>query len=175
MPHSRKNGKYWIDKTEFYDAVKDHYELRKNNPDLQLTPYITQCLTNIAHGVMSRYNFSRYSYRDEMIADALLTLVRYFKTFNPEKSNNPYGYFWLAAYRSGQGRINIENKQQAIKAKKIQSMFIDDDSMTSTEMHTFKMYMEQFSEFDLDKYENKKAPAKNTHYKVTTKAERDNK
>lgn len=179
MPESRKNGKYWVDKEEFYNAIVEHHKKQAENPDktLKLSNYIAQCITNISVGVMSRYNFNRYPFRDEMISDAILTILKYFNTFKPEKSNNPHGYFWLAAYRSGQRRVILENEQKAIKAKTIQNMLIDDDIMSDDEMGEFKDYMSDFYEFDVDAYEEKKFGGKGKstkgHYQVTTKKERD--
>lgn len=182
MPQSKKNGKYWVDKKEFYAAVIAHrkilMEKRETDPDAlhTLTPYLAQVVTNIAHGVMSRYNFNRYSYRDEMISDAILTIMKYFNTFNPDKSDNPYGYFWLAAYRSGQRRVILETEQTAIRAKSVQNMIMDDENLESGEMDDFKSYMTDFFKFDVHGYEEKKKGKKNSqkgHYKVTTKAERD--
>lgn len=180
MPESRRNGKYWVDKEEFYNAIVEHRKLQAANPDkkIKLNNYLAQCIINISHGVMSRYNFSRYSYRDEMISDAELTILKYFNTFDPAKSTNPYGYFWLAAYRSGQRRVILETEQNAIKAKSIQNMLLDEDSIGMDEMADFKDYMSDFYEFDIDGYEagKKKGGKKKSqkgHYRVTTKKERD--
>lgn len=182
MPHSKRNGKYWVDKKEFYDAVVIHrkhlLDARKEDPDAlyKLTPYLAQVVTNIAHGVMSRYNFNRYSYRDEMISDAILTIMKYFNTFDPKKSDNPYGYFWLAAYRSGQRRVILETEQTAIRAKSVQNMIMDDANLESGELDDFKTYMTDFFSFDVHGYEEKKKGKKDVqkgHYRVTTKKERD--
>lgn len=181
MPHSRKNGKYWVDKEEFYNAIVEHRKTQAANPDTKivLSNYLAQCIINISHGVMSRYNFSRYSYRDEMISDAELTILKYFNTFDPAKSNNPYGYFWLAAYRSGQRRVILETEQNAIKAKSIQNMLLDEDAIGSDEMAEFQDYMSDFYDFDINGYEagkkrgGKSGKSQKGHYRVTTKAQRN--
>ena len=46
----------------------------------------------IASNLANKSNFIGYTWKDDMIADAVLTCVKYCKNFNPEKSNNPFGY-----------------------------------------------------------------------------------
>lgn len=174
---AKEKGQYWIDKKVFYQAVCDHREQQALDENAPMTEYIGQCIINIATGVMSRYNFNRYSYRDEMISDAILTIIKYYNTFDINKSNNPYGYFWLAAYRAGQRKVILEKEQQAIRAKTVQNMVIDDDILSLDELNDFNNYMSEFSDFDLTEYEaskskkNKKTP--NNVGLVTTKAQRD--
>jgi hypothetical protein len=175
----KENNPYWIDKKEFYQAVCDHREQQALNPDAPMPDYIGQVIINIATGVMSRYNFNRYSYRDEMISDAILTIIKYYNTFDINKSDNPYGYFWLAAYRAGQRKVILEKEQQAIKAKTVQNMVVDDDILTRDELVEFNSYMSDFSDFDLEEYEaskskkNKKKKKNSVVDLVTTKKQRD--
>ena len=175
---NKKKGIYWIDKKQFYQAICDHREQQAINPDTPIPDYIGQVIINIATGVMSRYNFNRYSYRDEMISDAILTIIKYYNTFDINKSNNPYGYFWLAAYRAGQRKVILEKDQQAIKAKTVQNMIVDDDVLSRDELSEFNNYMAEFSDFDLDEYDKSKSK-KNKKKKpnvvglVTSKKQRD--
>ena len=178
MAGAKEKGQYWIDKKEFYKAVCDHRELQAKDPDSPMPDYIGQCIINIATGVMSRYNFNRYSYRDEMISDAILTIIKYYNTFDINKSDNPYGYFWLAAYRAGQRKVILEKDQQAIKAKTVQSMVVSDDVLSRDELSEFNNYMAEFSDFNLDEYEKGKSKKNKNKKKgvvdlVTTKKQRD--
>lgn len=175
----KEKGQYWIDKKKFYQAVCDHRELQAIDPDSPMPDYIGQVIINIATGVMSRYNFNRYSYRDEMISDAILTIIKYYNTFDINKSDNPYGYFWLAAYRAGQRKVILEKDQQAIKAKTVQSMVITDDVLSLDELSEFNNYMADFSDFNLDEYEAGKSKKNKNKKKggvidlITTKKQRD--
>lgn len=176
----KEKGQYWIDKKEFYRAVCEHRALQAIDENAPMPDYIGQVIINIATGVMSRYNFNRYSYRDEMISDAILTIIKYYNTFDIAKSDNPYGYFWLAAYRAGQRKVILEKEQQAIKAKTVQNMVVDDDILSRDELTEFNNYMSEFSDFDLDEYDANKSKknkkkASNVLDLVTTKKQRDEK
>jgi hypothetical protein len=160
---AREDGKYWVDKKRFYEEIVEHRKAQgwknskeQDNPDAPMPNYVAQSIMNIANGVMLRYNFNKYSYRDEMVSDAIITIIKYYNTFNIQKSQNPYGYFWLAAYRSGVRRLGLEKDQQAIRAKTIQHMFVDDDVFSQEEFEEFHNYMNDFVSFDLDAYEESK-------------------
>jgi hypothetical protein len=47
----------------------------------------------ICNKLSTKPNFMGYSYRDEMIADAIENCVAAAHSFDPEKSNNPFAYF----------------------------------------------------------------------------------
>lgn len=67
--------------------------------------------------VANRANFYRYTYKDDMIAEAVLTCIKYMDNFSPDKSKNPFSYFTTVVYHSFQGFINKEKKQSKIKEK----------------------------------------------------------
>lgn len=185
---SKEDGKYWVDKKRLYEEIVQHRKEQgwisskeQTNPDAPMPPYVAQCIINICNGVMLRYNFNNYSYKDEMISDAIITIIKYYNTFNVEKSNNPYGYFWLSAYRSGVRRLGLEKDQQAIRAKTIRNMIVDDDVFSSEEFSDFKNYMSDFDDFDLEKYEDSKKKKRKKpvlkemaeELKIETKGEED--
>lgn len=53
----------------------------------------------IAQNLAKKWNFSRYSWIDEMISDGVLRSIEVFDNFDPDKSNNPFWYFSMVINR----------------------------------------------------------------------------
>jgi len=54
----------------------------------------------IAENLSNKSNFIGYSWKEEMIGEAVLTCIKYCKNFDPEKSTNPFGYISRFCYNS---------------------------------------------------------------------------
>jgi DNA-directed RNA polymerase specialized sigma24 family protein len=66
-----------------------------------------------------------YSYKEEMIGDAIENCIQYIRSFNPEKSTNPFSYFTQVVWHAFIHRIQKEKKQQYIKYKAMDNMIIN--------------------------------------------------
>lgn len=75
----------------------------------------------IATNLSNKNNFVGYTWKDEMIAEAVYTCVKYFKNFNQEKSVNPYGYITKICYNSFVNSIKKNNKHGQIKQELYQN------------------------------------------------------
>lgn len=53
----------------------------------------------IAQNLAKKWNFSRYTWIDEMISDGVLRSIEVFDNFDPDKSNNPFWYFSMVINR----------------------------------------------------------------------------
>lgn len=56
-----------------------------------------------------------YSYKEDMEAFALLTVVKVWKSFNPDKSNNPFAYFTQVIRHAFYQYLNHEKRQREVK------------------------------------------------------------
>ena len=92
-----------------------------------ISNYIGECIMQICQRLAFKPNFINYSYRDEMIDDAIENCVYAVPHFKPEASNNPFGYFTMVAWRAMIRRIQVEKKQNYIKHKNWQNKFLVDD------------------------------------------------
>ncbi|HYT42418.1 MAG TPA: hypothetical protein VEP90_08725 [Methylomirabilota bacterium] len=97
--------------------------------------YIGRCVLLICNGLGSKSNFGGYTYRDEMVEDAIEWCTNAIKTFDctrvgPKtgKVNNAFNYLTMVAYRAMQRRINTEKKQNATKHKNYQHLHIVDEA-----------------------------------------------
>lgn len=92
-PVRKKRTRNYINNADFYVAMKEFIAKRRADPNHQVPPYIGQCLLQLATRYSMKPNFYGYSYREEMIGDALENCIKYIDRFDPEKSNNPFAYF----------------------------------------------------------------------------------
>jgi hypothetical protein len=92
----------------------------------EIPRYLADSILLICNRLSNRYNFVGYSYRDEMVADAVLECVKYFHCFNPDLSSSVFSYFTKVAFQAFVGRINKEHKQSYIKGKIVQSIDISE-------------------------------------------------
>ena len=123
----KKSTNHYVDNKKLYTEML-HYinELReakengieptdKNYP--RISNYIGECITLIAERFATKPNFSRYSYKDEMIEDGIEKCIMYIHNFNPDKYNNPLAYFTQIIFHAFLQRINKEEKEQYIRYK----------------------------------------------------------
>lgn len=124
MIKKKKENAYYVDNKKFYEAMKEYIEkynhAEQNNLDLpRPSNYIGECIVLIANKLSLLRNFINYSFREEMIADAIENCMLYLHKFNPEKYNNPFAYFTQISYYAFIRRIQKEQKQEYIKRKSL--------------------------------------------------------
>lgn len=132
----------YINNREFHNCLVQY----KKDSDLaeqqgkirpQLPKYYADAITSIANRYASKPCFSGYSYKDEMISDAIMTCIQYatkYDTTRAERLNqppNPLAYFTQLVHNAFITRIHVEHKQQYVKAKTLTTQInystIDDD------------------------------------------------
>ena len=128
----KKPANHYIDNSEFLEVLIEYQKaVRKAKRNKEEKPpipnYIGECLMKIAEHLSYRPNFANYSYRDEMIADAIENCLMYFENFDPKKSKNPFAYFTQIVYYAFIRRISKEKKQQYVKYKSLENSRIFDD------------------------------------------------
>lgn len=132
MNKKRVSANY-INNAQFYQAMKDYLASCKEAEEMDdpypIVPnYIGECFYKIATRLASRPNFYSYSYKEEMIGDAIENCIHYVKSFNPDKSTNPFSYFTQVSWNAFIGRINKEKKQQYVKYKSMEHMVINNSN-----------------------------------------------
>jgi hypothetical protein len=102
---------------EYQKERKLSLEQGKEEP--VIPKYLAECIIKIATHLSYRFNFINYSFREEMQADAIATMVRGFNSFDPERSKYIFSYMTTSAFRSFVRRIQLEEAQTQIKARAI--------------------------------------------------------
>ena len=117
-----KGKKHYVNNKTLYEEMikfkeKTDIAIAEEKRLPQIPNYVGECFLLICNKLASKPNFSGYSYKDEMISDAIENCVSAAHSFNPEKSNNPFAYFTQIAWNAFIRRIAKEKKQSYIKHK----------------------------------------------------------
>lgn len=102
------NKDYYVSPKAFSILIENFY---KNGV---LTDELVTMATKIAYRLAFKPNFINYSYRDDMIGDAVVKMIAALqhKKFNPVKAKgNPFSYFTKIAINAFRNRIKKEKKQ----------------------------------------------------------------
>lgn len=125
-----KSVEHYVDNQKFLTALLDYRvasdaacALGQDRP--QIPEYVGECFLKIATHLSYKPNFINYTFRDDMISDGVENCLIYVHNFNPEKSNNPFGYFTQIIYFAFVRRIQREKKHQYIRCKLIEQTYID--------------------------------------------------
>ena len=69
----------------------------------------------IAEHYASIGSFSGYTWREDMVSEATLTIIKYIKNFDIDKSNNAFSYITKICKNSYRAYIKNQNKHSKIK------------------------------------------------------------
>lgn len=142
----------YVDKKEFYDQIV----LRKAElarceaadlPKPKVNDKIGKMILDIATNLSFRYNFINYTYREEMVGDAIETCIRYVDNFDPEKSKNPFAYFTQICYFAMIRRITKEGKQNDIRKKIIEKLGTELETYTQQLQDSDKAFTNTSADF----------------------------
>ena len=105
---SKKPNKktYYVNPKEFLRLLKEYYVSDDLVDELATSVY------KIAIGLSYAPNFINYSYKDEMIGDAVVKMIAAVKNkkFKIDSPSNPFSYFTTIAYHAFINRIKKEKK-----------------------------------------------------------------
>lgn len=122
-----KKSIHYVNNKEFSQAVVDYCTVlsiaKEQNKPLPIVPdYIAACFLKIAEGLSHKSNFIRYTYREEMVMDAVENCLRAIENYNLEAATrsglpNAFAYFTQISWYAFLRRIAKEKKQQDVKLK----------------------------------------------------------
>ena len=101
-----KKAEYYIKPKEFKAALQKYYDSDNMTNDL------AENIKKIAYGLSYNASFINYSYKDDMIGDALIKMYAAlkYKKYKFETGSNPFSYFTTIAYHAFINRIKKEKK-----------------------------------------------------------------
>jgi hypothetical protein len=127
MTMKPKDKPHYVNNAEFSLAVVDYVKdatdrSSEGEPRPVVTDYIARCFLKIAEGLSHRANFVRYTYREEMVMDAVENCLKAIDNYDITKATrtkapNAFAYFTQIAWYAFLRRIQKEKKQQDIKMK----------------------------------------------------------
>jgi len=122
-----KDKPHYVNNAQFSQAVVDYcttvQEAKSSSSPLPVVPdYIAQCFLKICEGLSHKANFVRYTYREEMVMDAVENCLKAIENYNIEAATrtgkpNAFAYFTQISWFAFLRRIEKEKKQQDIKMK----------------------------------------------------------
>jgi hypothetical protein len=130
MTKKKEDNKHYIDNKAFLQALIDYKKevmdaKAANEERPQVPDYIGDCFIKIANHLAYKSNFINYSFREDMILDAIENCLIYMDNFDPKKSTNPFAYFTQITYYAFVRRIQKEKRQLQTKYRYIESLDIE--------------------------------------------------
>lgn len=106
----------YVNNKKLYEDIADWLKRRESDPMARMGEYTAQAILLVANNLVKRYNFSNYTWREEMVGDGVECCVKYLKNYNL-KFTNPHAYLTTVCYSAFVNRIKKENHQNHIKYK----------------------------------------------------------
>ena len=110
-----KNKPHYVNNREFSYSVVDYVKkvnaAQDSGEPLPIVPdYIAECFLKISEGLSHKSNFIRYTYREEMVMDAVENCLKAITNYNIEaatRTGNPnaFAYFTQICYYAFLRRI----------------------------------------------------------------------
>lgn len=136
MARRTKENIHYVNNKDFSNAVVEYctvlQEAQANKKPLPIVyDYIADCFLKIAEGLSHKSNFIGYTYREEMVMDAVENCLRAIQNYNIEAATrtgkpNAFGYFTQIAWYAFLRRIAKEKKQQDTKLKYLSQSGMED-------------------------------------------------
>lgn len=150
---------HYVNNAEFSSAVVEYVKsvniAKENEQPLPIvTDYIASCFMKIAEGLSHKSNFIRYTYREEMVMDAVENCLKAIENYNIEASTrsgkpNAFAYFTQISWYAFIRRITKEKKQQDIKMKYITQSPLSEFVDTEADVYTdgvVRNYLDQLKQ-----------------------------
>ncbi len=129
MATRKRKPEHYVKNADFSNAVvdyvteaKDCKESGKEVPDIP--HYIGDCILRIAEGLSHKPNFYNYTYREEMVMDAVENCIKAIHNYDITKATrtgkpNAFAYFTQISWYAFLRRIAKEKRVQEIKERYI--------------------------------------------------------
>lgn len=145
---------HYVNNRDFSNAVVDYVteanEAIDAEEDVPVVPnYIAECFLKICEGLSRKSNFVRYSYREEMVMDAVENCLKAIKNYNVENATrsgkpNAFGYFTQIAWFAFIRRIQKEKKVQDAKLRFIAESSLDEFMVDADEDPQVAKHVQSF-------------------------------
>lgn len=149
---------YYVDPKEFRESLKRYYDT-----DV-LTDDLAENIKKIAYGLSYNGSFIRYTYKDDMIGDALIKMYSALKRkkYSFDKKSirgkdvgsicNPFSYFTTIAFHAFVNRIKKETRHH--KTEKDYRERVYEDLMTDPNNSNYSVYIKPHDDSDDDFYDD---------------------
>jgi hypothetical protein len=133
---SAEEKEHYVNGREFEDAITVYYDTNI------ITNYLGDSLRKIACGLSYAPNFINYSFKEDMIGDAIVKMYQALKhkKFKLNHGFSPFSYFTTIAFHAFISRIKKEKKHYQVmedyKERQYNSLINSDEEMNSHKIYT---------------------------------------
>lgn len=133
-PKSKKSTHY-VSNPDLYESFVEWYSAMENAekdglPEPRMPDKIGLAFLQIAENLAKKSNWlSNTKWKEEMVGNAIISCVKYAKSFNPKVSTNPFSYFTQTCYYSFLHTIRLEKKQDYVKHKSMMNTMMNNNLM----------------------------------------------
>ncbi len=190
MARTKRKSIHYVNNADFSQAVVDYVTLveqaKQNKKIIPKVPdYVAQCFLRIAEGLSHKANFIRYTYREEMVMDAVENCLKAISNYNLEAATrtgkpNAFAYFTQISWFAFLRRIAKEKKQQDVKMKYLTQSGIENFIINENGDDTSQQVVDAFVDTLRDRIDKVKSQdtlvkeyAKTEKKKRTAKADSD--
>ena len=175
-----KEKKYYINNKEFLQyLIKRKLTNLTPRQRYQVNDFIGKSILKICIKYSTKFNFSGYTYRDEMVSSAILACTKAIDNYDVEYEN-PLAYFTMIAHNAFIQYIVKEKKQSYIKREMLTNMnsheflnSVDEDEQAMVEnavniltQNEGGENLDYFKKRDEDRLERKKLNKKKKKIKI---------
>ncbi|NBW58133.1 hypothetical protein EBR43_10225 [bacterium] len=116
-----KEKVHYVNGKEFEEEIRNYYKTG------HITQKLGESLTKIANGLSYAPNFINYSYKDDMIGDAIVKMFSALrnKKFKLDTGFSPFSYFTTIAFHAFINRIKKENKHHEVLTEYRDKVYTD--------------------------------------------------
>jgi hypothetical protein len=106
---SNGTSNFYIKNTELVEEIE---QFKING---KASERLGKMLLTLATNFSTKGNFSGYTWRNDMISEAVLVCLKYVKNFDSKKSSNAFSYITSICHNSFKAYIKSQNKHSKIK------------------------------------------------------------
>ena len=143
MAREKRAKEHYVNNKDFTAAIVEYCteakkSRKRGEPDAMVPDYIASCFLKMCEGLSHKSNFVRYTYREEMVMDAVENCLKALTNYDVDaatRSGNPnaFGYFTQIAWFAFLRRITKEKKQHDVKLKFIAEQGLDEFMVDANE------------------------------------------
>jgi DNA-directed RNA polymerase specialized sigma24 family protein len=117
----------YVDNKELFSEIMD---FKKTS---EMSERLGEMLLSVADNFVTKGSFSGYTWKDDMVAEAVLTCVKYLKNFNPQKTENAFAYVTQICRNSFITFIKKQNKHYEVKDQLCSAIERRDETLFESE------------------------------------------
>jgi DNA-directed RNA polymerase specialized sigma24 family protein len=168
-------GKNYVNNATLLKEMREYKDRKKHDPNHRVPESIGKAVYQIATNLARSSNFAGYTFREEMVGDAIENVMLYIDNFDPEKSQNAFAYFTQICYYAFLRRIKEERKHVYTRFKAMETHFHNERHSAEVMTESYEIYdnMKDFiSDFEQKMEEERE---KNRSYVRSTKTPKNKK